>query len=414
MALINRHGWLGTLLAGGTALLLAACVASTPEPQEKKALVFPEAPDDPRFIYERSFYSSADVEGGNEDSYGVQAFLTGEDGRSGTAFVKPYGVAARQGRVYVSDTAKRTVFLFDPARGAFKEIGKGDQGVLAKPMGMDLDQAGNLYVMDVTAKRVMVYDPDGNFLRGLGGKELFDKPSSVAVNPEGSKVYVVDTSSSTGKPENHRIRVLDAKEGRLLFDIGRRGDKEGEFNLLRDAAFGTDGLLYVVDGGNFRVQVFDQNGKFVRKFGQVGRQLGQFARPKGIGMGPDGNAYISDASHANFQIFNPTGDLLMFVGSRGKTNEPTSYLLPAMITLDEDGRIYMVDQGYRKVDVYRPIALKETDGALGQAFVKMRSGEGGASGDKPSKGEKKTAPDKAKGGDHHDHAPADEDDDKDE
>ena len=40
-------------------------------------------------------------------------------------------------------------------------------------------------------------------------------------------------------------------------------------------------------------------------------------------------------------------------------------MLPAGIDVDEDGRIYMIDQYFRKLDIYRPADMKEEDGFLG-------------------------------------------------
>ena len=39
-------------------------------------------------------------------------------------------------------------------------------------------------------------------------------------------------------------------------------------------------------------------------------------------------------------------------------------MLPAGLAVDEDGRIYMVDQYFRKVDVFRPVGLRPEDGWL--------------------------------------------------
>jgi sugar lactone lactonase YvrE len=128
-----------------------------------------------------------------------------------------------------------------------------------------------------------------------------------------------------------------------------------------------DGLLYVTDGGNFRVQVFDQEGRFVRTWGSPGRRLGQFSRPKGIALDPQGNVYVADAAFGNFQIFTAQGALLMFIGERSTTPGPAKYMLPAGIDVDQDGRVYMVDQFFRKIDIFRPAALEPTDGFLGQA-----------------------------------------------
>ena len=73
-----------------------------------------------------------------------------------------------------------------------------------------------------------------------------------------------------------------------------------------------------------------------------------------------------DAAFGNFQIFNADGELLMFIGDRSTTAEPAKYMLPAGIDVDEDGRIYLIDQFFRKLDVFRPYQLTETEGWLGK------------------------------------------------
>ncbi|MBF0379750.1 MAG: hypothetical protein HQL69_01955, partial [Magnetococcales bacterium] len=247
-----------------------------------------------------------------------------------------------------------------------------DPGSLTKPMGMDIDDEGNIYVMDATKKKVLIYDNEGKYIRSVGEQKYFNRPSSVAVNPDGSLIFAIDTGSSRGKPEDHRIQVFDGATGKFLRTIGSRGNTDGKFNLMRDADIGPDGLLYILDSGNFRVQVMDQNGKFIRKFGDVGRRTGQFARPKGIAVGPNGLVYVTDSSHANFQIFNPEGELMMFIGSRGKSKDRARYLLPSMIDVDEDGRVYVVDQGHRKVDIFRPVRIESNEGSLGIAFEALK------------------------------------------
>ena len=78
-----------------------------------------------------------------------------------------------------------------------------------------------------------------------------------------------------------------------------------------------------------------------------------------------GNIYVSDAAHGNYQIFDAKGQLLLFVGNRSETFERAAYMLPAGIDVDEDGRVYMVDQYYRKLDIYRPVEMKENEGFIG-------------------------------------------------
>jgi hypothetical protein len=73
-----------------------------------------------------------------------------------------------------------------------------------------------------------------------------------------------------------------------------------------------------------------------------------------------------DTAFGNFQVFNPEGDLLMFIGERSERDGPAKYMLPSGIYVDEDGRVYMVDQWFRKVDVFRPAGLKPGEGWLGR------------------------------------------------
>ena len=121
-----------------------------------------------------------------------------------------------------------------------------------------------------------------------------------------------------------------------------------------------------MDGGNFRVQIFDRDGRYQQSFGSVGKQLGSFARPKEAATDREGNVYVADAAFGNFQIFTPEGELLMFVGDRGEQDVPGRYMLPSGIAVDEDGRIYFVDQWFRRIDVFRPYPMKAEDGYLGR------------------------------------------------
>jgi DNA-binding beta-propeller fold protein YncE len=361
------------LFLGLTPLLLAQMVAGcAPVPKAPRRasgpLVFPKPPDDARFIYERTIYSSADVVP-DEQASQFRRMVTGEV-RSGEGLAKPYAVAVHQGRIFLSDSVERFIKAFDVPQGRHLKIGAEDPGQLMKPLGIDVDRAGNLYVADAGAKAILVYNRDGKFLRRIGGakEKWFDRLTSVTVDPKGDRIYVVDIGGV--ESESHRVRVFDAQSGKHLFDFGKRGVGPGEFNLPRDVAVGRDGQLYVVDGGNFRIQVFDRNGKYLQAFGRVGRQLGQFARPKEAATDKEGNLYVVDTAFGNIQIFNPDGELLMFIGDRSEQDGPAKYMLPSGVYVDEDGRIYMVDQWFRKVDIFRPASLKTQEGYLVHASRK--------------------------------------------
>ena len=341
---------------------VAGCASAPPAPAFVPP-VFPAPPDPARFIFERSLSFSDNVETTTRGDR-FRMFALGEQ-KTVRGLIKPFGVAAYRGQVYVTDTAQRLVVEFDIARGRYREIGTDNPGQLTKPMGIDVSSLGEVFVSDMTLRQIFVYTTEGKFLRAFGNKTLFNRPSGIAVSPDGTRAYVVDTGGV--ESDAHQVLVFDAQSGEHLQTIGKRGIKDGEFNMPLQAAVGPDGTLYVVDKGNFRVQAFNRDGSFARAFGSAGRFPGQFASPKGIATDAQGNVYVVDTAFGNFQIFNSQGQLLMFIGERGAGGAPAKYMLPAGIDVDEDGRVYMVDQFFRKVDVFRPIALQAHEGYAGTA-----------------------------------------------
>lgn len=329
-------------------------------------LYFPAPPDEPRFVYERMLQSSGQVEA-KDSKQALREMLTGESS-SGKAMSKPFDVAVCHGIIFVSDTVSRSVLVFDTPGKRFFEIGKDKPGTLRKPLGLDTDEECNLYVADGTNRSIMVYNQAGEYIKALGGQQWFDRLTHVAVDSAGQRVYAVDTGGVGS--ENHHVRVFDVETGQHLRDISKRGKENGELNLPRDITVDESGKIYVVDGGNFRVQVFDRDGEFIQQIGKLGRQYGAFARPKGIAVDQQGNVFVSDAAHGNYQVFDADGGLLLFVGSRSEKFERAAYMLPAGIDIDEDGRVYMIDQYFRKLDIYRPASLKQEEGYLGAWTIK--------------------------------------------
>lgn len=359
-------------------MLLSACSGTTPvkdkEIEDKRVeIVFPPAPEQPRLYYEMTLFHSAQLSEQSKESR-WREFLTGENTyASGEGLSKPYDVTACGGRVYISDTVRRHIAVFDFKEMNYFTIGTEEPGFLRKPLGLDTDANCNVYVADISLGTVMTYDSEGKFISTIGGPDWFHRLSHVAVDSAGDRLYAVDTGGV--QTEEHRVRVFDISTTEHLFDIGIRGREEGQFNLPKDIDIGPDGRVYVVDSGNFRVQIFDRDGQFIRAFGSVGNRTGQFSRPKGIASDPEGNIYVADTSLANFQIFNAEGQLLMFVGNRTNKSQPAGYMLPAGIDVDADGRVYFVDQFFRKVDIYRPASMQPEEGALGRAITRTSQGQ---------------------------------------
>jgi len=250
-------------------------------------------------------------------------------------------VAARKGRIIVSDTVMRLVVLFDvPGRLTMVFGTRGDTR-LQKPLGVAIDDRLNYYVADAGARVVRVYDRTGHFQRSVGDPQRLQRPTDVAVSRDGQRLYVVDAGGVDSR--DHKVLAY-AADGRFLFRIGTRGTAEGAFNLPTFACVAPDGTLYVLDAGNFRIQAFDEQGRFLRAWGGLGSGLGQLARPRGLACDDAGRVLVSDARFGNVQIFDAHGRLLLAIGEGGYADRPGRYALAAG-----------VDQRFRKVEVIRPL-----------------------------------------------------------
>ena len=60
--------------------------------------------------------------------------------------------------------------------------------------------------------------------------------------------------------------------------------------------------------------------------------------------------------------------MLLFIGNRDEQGGPAKYMLPAGIDVDEDGRIYLIDQYFSKLEIFRPAKLTREDGYLGTRY----------------------------------------------
>jgi DNA-binding beta-propeller fold protein YncE len=292
------------------ALLLAACAQAPQPPAQSSPVYWPTPPAQPRFVYETSLRSSRDVHA-DTDADRLRRLVSGVAERD-IGFERPYGVAAARGMVYVTDTAERVVKAFDVPRRRFFRFGFRREGVLKKPLGVAVDASGRVYVADAVARRVVVYDRFGLFLRAVGEQAELVKPTDVAVDASGERVYVVDAGGIDS--DHHAIVAYDAR-GRKRFEIGA--------------------------------------------WGGVGRTFGRFARPKGIAVDADGIVYVVDAAFGNVQAFTPEGQLLLPFGRLSREDTPGSFALPSDIAVDETGRVYVLDQLFRKVDVIRRLSDAE-------------------------------------------------------
>ncbi len=321
-------------------LLTVGCATQAPE--KKEDLVWPLPPEQPRIRF-LQVYSHFDHFGKS----GSDAWLEGLFGTPGSVSMsKPYGITTdKDGRIYVTDTGLGAVWVFD---GKAKKVSFLGAGQLRTPIGVAVDGKGTVFVSDSRAQRVYGYDQTGKQVMALGGKNELANPSGLAIDVATNRLYVANAKL-------HIIKVYDVNSGSFLFDIGTRGSDKGQLNFPTNITVKND-KLYVTDTGNFRIQMFDLDGKLLKNFGQVGDRVGEFARPKGVDVDSEGHIYVTDAAFDNFQVFNEEGQLLLFVGGKGR--DPGSFWLPSGLHIDEKDRIYVADQYNGRIQVFQYLSEK--------------------------------------------------------
>lgn len=165
-------------------------------------------------------------------------------------------------------------------------------------------------------------------------KHDFSHPSDVAVSADGT-VYVVDGV-------NHSIKVFD-DSGSFLFSFGEEGAGPGQFYYPLGMGIDGAGLLYVADSGNHRLQVFSDRGDFIREIRLPSDDGVKSVDPTDVVVDSSGSmAYVVDNNnHRILQIDLGTGKQVASMGSAG--TERMEFRYPFLVTMYRDKYLYVVD-----------------------------------------------------------------------
>ena len=124
------------------------------------------------------------------------------------------------------------------------------------------------------------------------------------------------------------------------------------FNNPSDVVAGKNGRVYVLDGVNNRVKVFNQNGDFLFSFGETGTGKGAFTFPLGIGIDRADRIFIADSGNHRVQIFSPEGNYLSHFSTETarKQIKPSD---PTDVVVDSRGeKCYTIDNDNHWILVY--------------------------------------------------------------
>jgi hypothetical protein len=207
------------------------------------------------------------------------------------------------------------------------------------------DSEGRVYVFNRGSHPIMIFDRTGKFVDSFPS-DLFAHPHGITVGPDNT-VYCVDDFDHTVKvfsPTGQSLLVLGksgefSNTGAVTIDY-RTVERSGPpFNYPTDLAVAPSGDLYVTDGyGNARVHQFSPDGNLLASWGESGAGPGQFQVPHGIAISGDGIVYVADRENCRIQRFDLQGHFI---------DQWTDVVRPTEVFVTGDGTVYVAELGAR-------------------------------------------------------------------
>jgi DNA-binding beta-propeller fold protein YncE len=278
------------------------------------------------------------------------------------------GAGALQGDAISCDTnLVDPIFKFD--RNTGEVLANFGKGLMMTPHGIHVDAQGNVWVTDFAANaagtkghQVHKFSPTGELLMSLGtagqpgtGPNQFNQPNDVITAPDGS-IFVSDGHSGQGMTTDEAMQkglasgatariIKFSPDGTRLMEWGKIGVRHGEFRTPHAMAFDAEGRLWVVDRGNHRIEIFDQEGKYLDSRYMYGRISGIFIK--------DGMVYAIDSessptSHVNWRNgirVGPVGEdrVTAFIPPFEREDRVYQGAAGEGVAVDADGNVYAAE-----------------------------------------------------------------------
>ena len=268
-------------------------------------------------------------------------------------------VYTRTGHPYATLGDNRTfmhggsrLFQFDQTGKFVRELGQDVYGFNAA-IGLRVDPQDNVWTIDAAASQVLKFDTTGRVTLVLGRK-----PENITVRP------AQPAAGRAGEPPAGRAQGAGAGGG-APGGAGGGGGGGGRaagsgtpgssFSQPSDVAWDRAGNIYVADGlgSNNRVAKFDKDGRFISHWGSTGSGQGQFMGVRAIAIDAQDNVYVADGGNKRIQVFDAQGAFKSEFSNVGTpramcmTRGSTQYLYVSHVG-DEDG---MEDAAIYKVQL---------------------------------------------------------------
>lgn len=246
------------------------------------------------------------------------------------ALLAGYYLYYRDTRTLALDIAPIEGAMVAPPQYLFSFTGEaGDR--MQRPVGVYVDER-DVYVVDSGRRRVGVYNLDGDFQRSFGASETVT-PLYVAKNPTDGKLYVTDRRKRTVHIYETSGEYAGEFDPKLPEDQLPTFDTKGVQWAPVAIAFAPDGTMYVTEIlKGHRLLVFGPDGTFKRSVGTVGlvdeanESPNVFQFPNGIVVHKD-QVYVADSNNRRVQVFDKNGEFKTIIVTEG---------LPRGLTFLED------------------------------------------------------------------------------
>jgi len=282
----------------------------------------------------------------------LPTLVVGSKGLRAGKFVKPRALAVDRitGQFYVVDRSGR-IQRFSQEGEPMGEwsLPEYKQG---QPVGITIEDDGNILVNDSHYHRLLRYSPDGAKLLAQWGTEgtgpgQFTFGRDVVVDSEGF-IYAGDYGGL-----NDRIQKF-SRDGRYLLEWGGMGEEPGQFRRPQGMVVehrGGDEMILVADTANHRLQRFSRQGQWLSSIGKLGRGAGELRFPYSVAVGRDGAIYVAEWGNNRIQRFGADGESQGLWGRAG--HGPGELATPWDIEMGPEDRIYVADYGNHRVQVFQ-------------------------------------------------------------
>ncbi len=268
----------------------------------------------------------------------------------GWSFVEATSVAVdAKDNVWVFNRGQHPVIQFDREGKFLRAWG---EGLFRRAHGITVGPDDTLWLTDDQHHTIRQFTMGGKLLLTIGdpdrpstlhGGKPFNRPTHVALCPRTGDVYISDGYG------NSRVHKYDP-EGRHLVSWGEPGTDPGCFNIPHNIATDGEGLVYVADRENDRVQIFDARGQYLAQWNNLHRPCGLFAdRRNGgrfyVGELPTDLPVNRDVPNigARVSILGIKGDLVGRIGGRFAGENPGEFIAPHGCAVDSRGDLYVAE-----------------------------------------------------------------------